>query len=87
MPLEKRVEHLELACAGLWELLKFKLNCTDEELVNAIQTVDARDGVVDGRAGPAAGVCPSCHRKLLTKSSNKCSWCGADLQLDPFSRG
>jgi len=86
-PLEKRIEHLELACAGLWELLKFKLQCTDEELVNAIQHVDGLDGVVDGRAGSAGGMCPSCNRKLLTRSSSKCSWCGSDLKLDPFTRG
>lgn len=87
MPLERRIEHLELACAGLWELLKFKLQCTDDELMNAIQHVDARDGVMDGRAGPPAGLCPSCGRKLLTRSSAKCSWCGADVKVDPFSRG
>jgi len=87
MPLERRIEHLELTCAGLWELLKFKIGCTDEELINAIHHVDARDGVVDGKAGAAGGVCPSCQRKVLTRSSARCSWCGADLKTDPITRG
>ncbi|AIE86867.1 hypothetical protein [Fimbriimonas ginsengisoli] len=84
-PLEHRVEHLELACAGLWELLKNKLGCTEEELVAAIQSVDARDGVMDGRAGPENGVCPTCNRRLLTRRSPNCTWCGSRLQQNPFA--
>jgi hypothetical protein len=84
-PLERRIESLELACAGLWELLKFKMGCTDDELVAAVQAVDARDGSLDGRItqkGPE--VCPKCGRTLLTKTGTRCSWCGEPLTRIPF---
>jgi hypothetical protein len=84
-PLKARIDSLELACAGMWELLKFKLNCTEDELIAAIQTVDARDGVMDGKITPQAGeTCPSCHRKLLTRTGPRCSWCGEPLVRVPF---
>jgi hypothetical protein len=87
MPVDARVHHLELACAGLWELLKTKLGATDEELIAAIQKVDEADGTRDGRVGHSANaVCPQCGRKLLTHGSPRCSWCGADLHMDPFKR-
>ena len=82
--LETRLDYLELACSGLWELLKERHGYTDEELVAAIQGVDARDGNTDGKIGRAAKTCPSCNRKLLTRDSPKCSWCGADLPSNLF---
>lgn len=85
MPLQERVESLELACAGLWELLKFKLGATDDELIAAIRDVDARDGTVDGKITPdPARSCPKCGRKALVRRSAKCAWCGADLGAAPF---
>ncbi len=84
-PLEHRIESLELACAGMWELLKTKFDCTDDELVAKIHEIDARDGVVDGRIGSNThSHCPNCHRQLLTKRSALCNWCGAVLPVEPF---
>jgi hypothetical protein len=82
--LESRLDYLELACAGLWELLKQRHGYSDEELVAAIQAVDARDGTSDGKIGRASRTCPNCQRKLLTRDSPKCSWCGADLPSNLF---
>lgn len=79
IPLEQRLDYLELACAGLWVLLKEKHGYTDEELVASIQEVDARDGNIDGKIGRANQHCPHCQRKLLTRDSPKCSWCGGVL--------
>lgn len=76
---QQRLEALELSCAGLWQLLKNKHGYTDAELIEEIHKIDAMDGQIDGKVGQAAQVCPSCGHKLLTKSSPKCSWCGADL--------
>lgn len=84
MRLESRLDHLELACAGMWELLKEKNGFTDDDLVAAIIKVDSRDGNTDGKIGAAARVCPACMRKLLSRDSPKCSWCGADLMKQPF---
>ena len=79
--LETRLDHLELACAGLWELLKSKHGYSDDDLISVIQMVDARDGSIDGKVARAAKTCPHCHRKLLTRDSPKCSWCGTDLPV------
>lgn len=84
MRLESRVEHLELACAGLWELLKQRHGYTDDELIGAIVEVDARDGAADGKIGPTHRICPHCKRRLLSRDSPKCSWCGGDLPTNLF---
>jgi len=84
MPVESRLDQLELACAGLWTLLQQKHGYTEEELIAAITEVDARDGLVDGRMGQASRTCPHCHRRLLARDSPKCSWCGCDLPTSPF---
>lgn len=82
--LNRRIEGLELACAGLWELLKAKNGYTDEELVATIREVDLRDGKEDGRVRPTDAKCPSCGRHLLSRKSPNCSWCGADLDRGPL---
>jgi hypothetical protein len=82
--LEARLEALELACGGLWELLKTKHGYSDEELVRVIHELDARDGVMDGRVTPLKENCPNCGRQLVTKQRKRCVWCGAELALKPF---
>lgn len=82
--LERRIESLELACAGLWTLLKEQHGYTDEELVEAVRQVDLRDGTEDGKISGSIEVCPQCNRKMLTRKSPNCSWCGAELARSPF---
>ena len=82
--LESRIDALELACAGLWQLLKARHGYTDEEIVGFIHQVDARDGSIDGKAGSAMQSCPACGRKIITRSRIRCVWCGAELPEEPF---
>jgi hypothetical protein len=82
--LTRRIEGLELACAGLWELLKKHHGYTDTEIVAAIREVDLRDGVEDGRVRVSDAACPHCGRQLLSRKSPNCSWCGAELAKSPF---
>lgn len=82
--LKNRVESLELACASLWELLKAKNGYTDEELVAMIREVDLRDGKLDGRMSKAAVDCSSCGRKLLSRKSPNCHWCGTAIPKGNF---
>lgn len=82
--IEARLRTLELACAGLWRLLKEKHGYTDEELVESIQAIDAADGVVDGKIGNADVNCPNCHRKQLVRHPIKCCWCGVELPHSPM---
>ncbi|MBL8059517.1 MAG: hypothetical protein JNK63_02240 [Chthonomonas sp.] len=80
----ERLDALELACAGLWDLLKTKHGYTDAELVAAIQVVDGRDGTVDGKVSHATEACPYCKRAPLVRNPKKCSWCGAELVRTPL---
>ncbi|MBN9502897.1 MAG: hypothetical protein BGO01_20265 [Armatimonadetes bacterium 55-13] len=82
--IEQRLDALELACAGLWDLLKTKHGYTDDDLAAAIHQVDARDGKVDGKITRVDMACPHCHRKLLTRNSNRCAWCGEAFTNMPF---
>ncbi len=75
--LESRLHSLELACAGLWELLKQKNGYTDDELVDLIKQLDQKRGAHAGTTGPT--VCPKCGHQMLTHNHSKCLWCGANL--------
>jgi hypothetical protein len=79
MAIRSRLDALELACAGLWELLKEKAGYSDEEIAAYIREVDMRDGKLDGRANAEHTTCPSCGRRLLAHGHKKCLWCGAEL--------
>lgn len=83
--LTARIDALELACAGLWKLLRDKHGYTAEELTAAIHEIDAQDGTVDGAVRPNAGQCPQCGRKLLSRTATKCLWCGAPVSPGVFS--
>jgi hypothetical protein len=82
--LTTRLDQLELACAGLWRLLREKHGYTDEELIAAVNEADAADGRIDGRFHPARTVCPKCNRPSLTRSRGKCLWCGAEMPASPL---
>jgi hypothetical protein len=82
--LEDRIEALELACSGLWHLLKAKHGYTDEELAQAVYAVDAMDGQIDGRKKPVQVVCPTCGRPSLTRNRTRCLWCGQPFISSPL---
>ena len=82
----RRIDSLELACAGLWELLKTKHGYTDEELVAAIHKIDMLDGKIDGHARDPEATCPHCGRKLLARRSPNCSWCGMEIERNPLAQ-
>lgn len=85
MPLDRRLDTLELACAGLWHLLKSRHGYSDADLVAAIEAADAADGVVDGKAsGERKNPCPNCKRTPLTKNHEVCLWCGFELDRSPI---
>lgn len=86
LQLQQRVDTLELACASLWKLLKDANGFTDEQLQNVIHQVDAADGTVDGKITRQGGECPHCHHRILSRTANKCLWCGAPLTEGPFNQ-
>lgn len=76
--LEQRVKSLEAACAGLWTLLKERLDCTDDDLLVAINHSQAVKSPMVEEHGTLTH-CPACQKKLLSRTAAKCSWCGATI--------
>ncbi len=77
--IDARLHSLEMACAGLWELLKQKNGYTDQELADIIKSVDQRRSATANQEK-----CPHCGHPMLTHNHTRCLWCGADLQQAPF---
>ena len=81
---EMRLDALELACAGLWRLLKEHHGYTDDQLVAWIEHVDAEDGKKDGKRTVRGETCPQCNRPALTRAKGQCLWCGAAMRRQPL---
>ncbi len=79
--LQRRMEHLTLACQAMWELIRENSNISEEMLAERIQEVDIRDGVVDGKMRAQVVDCPTCGRKTNIKRGF-CVICG-----DPVASG
>lgn len=85
--LENRVETLSLTCQALWELLRESNHFTEEQVMQKMQEIDLRDGVVDGKIGQQVVVCPKCKRNSNSKRK-VCLYCGGDLPVTHlFERG
>jgi hypothetical protein len=84
--LRTALEQMTLANRAMWELVRDRLNLSDEELVNRMQEIDLRDGVRDGRITPSAesGRCTHCNRKLSPRHE-RCIYCGqSNPRYAPF---
>jgi hypothetical protein len=73
--LERRVEHLTLACAAMWELLRDSGKLSEDDLASQVAAIDARDGKVDGTMGSRVAVCTGCKKPLM-RSQPRCIYCG-----------
>jgi hypothetical protein len=81
-PLEEQLGRLTLACTAMWTLLRQRLGMTDPELLEAIQEVDLRDGVLDGQYKPPALTCPACGRRN-NRRRRACMYCESPLPEEP----
>jgi hypothetical protein len=85
--IEVRYERLKLVTLAMWELLKRRLGCSDEELRQMITQLDTADGRRDGKMEIQEGLalCASCSRTLLV-SAPRCPYCGTDNEdYDPLT--
>ncbi len=84
--LEKKVEFLSMTTEALWSLIKESHNISDGDLMGLIKKIDMQDGRPDGKvAKNAPKKCPKCA-KTIQKHSNKCMYCGQEIQRAPFER-
>ncbi len=73
--LQERVDRLTLICKALWSFIMENQNLKEKELAMRIDKIKTKAGEK----------CPSCGRPL-SKSLNKCLYCGDDgTGLNPFS--
>ncbi len=73
--LEQRVDKLVLANLALWEILKGRMNLTEDLLLSKIREIDLRDGKLDGKIAREVLHCPMCGRVMSTKHA-QCLYCG-----------
>jgi len=78
--LRRRVETLALTSQALWELLRERAQLTDQQLLDKMREIDARDGRADGVISRSTANCPACARP---NGSNvrKCIYCGGDMPV------
>ena len=66
-----RLDRLALLNAALWELVAPRLELADVDLKAMALELDARDGKINGRLGPALRRCSNCDKTLMARQS-KC---------------
>ncbi|HEY3324655.1 MAG TPA: hypothetical protein VGP72_29655 [Planctomycetota bacterium] len=82
--LREQLDHLTLITQALWELLKQKLEVSDQELMEMVRSVDQLDGKIDGRYSKVRANCPQCGRPV-NASNNLCLYCNVKVeQTTPF---
>jgi len=77
--LEFSLNRVTLASQAVWEILRARLEISQEELLAKINEIDLRDGVQDGRITPYVTNCPKCNRVVNSKSA-RCIYCGAAFE-------
>lgn len=81
--LEKQCERLTLAAMAMAEIMRDKLNCSEQEIEAKLVEIDLRDGRLDGQYRAAPGQCPGCNRPN-GGSRRQCLYCGASLTSGSF---
>ena len=77
--LEERLERMEIVCEAMWNLLKDRLEVSDEDMVARIAQLDQSDGVADGRVEREPLRCPICNR-ANSRRHDRCIYCGQPLK-------
>ena len=76
--LEMNLDRMTIISQALWELLRERVNVTEDELLAKVGEIDLRDGTEDGMISPQVIACPKCSRKVSTKKAC-CIFCGTDV--------
>ncbi|MFW6133002.1 MAG: hypothetical protein ACOC8F_03835 [Planctomycetota bacterium] len=75
--LEERLDKLTLVNMALWELVKDKVDLTDEELTAKVEQLDLADGEADGKVSRELTHCARCGRAISPRHS-RCMYCGSE---------
>lgn len=66
---------MALASQAMWELVRARLEISEEELLAKMNEIDLRDGTKDDRMSTRPTSCPKCKRTSSTKNT-RCIYCG-----------
>jgi len=80
MELEHALNRMRLASAAVWELVKESTQLTEDDLINKMAVLDAKDGVADGQLTRHPRPCVQCKRTVPPKQK-KCIYCGAEQPM------
>ena len=84
--LEHEVERLLMITEALWQILKEKHGCDEEELMRRVAVIDLADGKLDGKVAKSPPMeCPGCQR-ALNRRHHTCLYCGTQFVPPPFAR-
>jgi hypothetical protein len=81
--LEKQCERLTLAAMAMAELLRDKLQVSEQEIEAKLVEIDLRDGRLDGQYRAVPGHCQSCRRPNAA-GRRHCLYCGTLLTSSSF---
>ena len=68
---------------ALWELMRDKMNLTEEDLNDKLYEIDMRDGQLDGKNQRSASACPNCQRTVSPRHP-ACIYCGTIIDQSVF---
>ena len=68
---------------ALWELLRDKLDLTENDLNDKLYQIDMRDGQLDGRNQRGPARCPECNRTVSARHP-ACIYCGTIIDQSVF---
>lgn len=77
----ERVDQLLLVSAAMWELVREKTGLTEEDLIQRVAILDARDGTADGKLTATVVKCPKCQRPVAARHQ-RCLYCGYVLPVE-----
>jgi hypothetical protein len=84
--LQDEVARLQLVVEALWELLRKHNGFTSQDLIQAMNSIDAIDGRLDGKSSRTGNnQCSGCG-KVLEKGVPKCMYCGLLHKVSPFEQ-
>jgi hypothetical protein len=82
--LRAAIDKLILLDRALWEIIAESQGLTEEYLLDKVNEIDLRDGVLDGRMREPIRKCASCG-KILQQGYLKCIYCGTKNEVaNPF---
>jgi len=81
--LEENLAKALMINEALWEIIREKLNLTEDDLNSKLYEIDMRDGQLDAKNQRPITACPNCQRKVSSRHA-ACIYCGTVIDDSVF---